>query len=153
MKAIQGFLTQNLSKSSSCIALSIPEIQQIGSKKPWLCDSYASEIFAKFRIMNCELGNRYATTSGFSSKTCVFCGEMGIQVGNNDIHLVIECPSFQCFRDSSSIRILLTSFKAVSPNFQLYRLLLNDTKPYHRIVRKGLMTFISKWKNDISNKF
>ena len=41
--------------------------------KPWVCDDYLSELFARFRSNNVGLGNRYPTPNGYYSKYCELC--------------------------------------------------------------------------------
>ena len=135
-------------------ALTVPDIPSIGTVKSWVTDSKRSSIYASFRSMNCGLGNRYPTLSGFHSKSCPFCLRNGIDSPNNEIHLLIECNHFEASRKKSIISRLILGMKSVSApmtNASMYRSILDDTKPYRKEVCDGLLTLFSQWEIDMES--
>ena len=136
--------------------ISTPDWRQIGKKKPWLSDSKTSEAYAGFRSMNCRLGNRYPTDTGLVLEKCPFCMKMMIQATNNEIHLLVDCPSFQTLRDASGLSKIIHAHRAAAPmatSRETYIYLLDDNKPHHRQVPLITLKFLCSWKGEIEKPF
>ena len=127
--AIVELLETTLPQFSSCLVLKIPALDSLGSCKQWLNDTVQSGVYAKFRSLNCNLGNRFQTMEGFSSKICPFCYQDGKIAQNNEIHLVIECPKFDKIREETIIGPLLQRLHQNEPSatsFGLYKAIMDD---------------------------
>ena len=151
--AVHSYAMEVLPTLTTAHALSVPDISSIGSVKPWVTDSKRSSIYASFRSMNCGLGNRYPTLSGFYSKICPFCEKSGIVMPNNEIHLLVECDHFDMSRKKSIIARLVLGMKNIpSPmtNVSIYKSILDDNKTYRKEVSEGLLILFCQWENDIA---
>ena len=137
----------------SCLALHPPEPANIGSMKSWLNDSPQSSVYAKFRTMNCKLGNRFPTLKGFFSKECVFCLKKGDHFPNNEIHLAIDCQHFEMTRLQTCLATIIGPLKNCTPPVgspAIFKYILDDRKPYQKQISQGLLTLFTKWEDEIA---
>ena len=151
--AVCSFAHDVLPSFPTCLALTAPDESKIGQVKPWVNDSHQSAVYARFRSMNCGLGNRYPTVAGFYSKDCPFCQRNGVIAKNNEIHLAIVCPHFEHARKQTIIHSLVSDMKQMDPPMSetlIFKSLLDDQRHYHRKVGYGLTVIFDKWEHDLS---
>ena len=137
----------NSSTFSSCLALSPPDPVNIGSMKPWLNDSPQSSVYAKFRTMNCNLGNRYPTLKGFYAKECIFCLNTGQHFPNNEIHLAIDCQHFEQICLQTCLAAIIGPMRNCIPPVAsptIFKHILDDQKPYQKQVSQSLLALFTK---------
>ena len=108
------------------------KIEQWFTPKSWVSDSCISKVFAEFRSSNIGIGNRKPAGDGNFYKLCPLCKKQGIVAPNNEVHLVVECPSMEIYRNNCSIGPFLKGFKSLNPQIsplKLYSLILCDERP------------------------
>ena len=79
--------------------------------------------------------------------------KIGITLPNNEVHLLVECSHFQTTRDGTALGALITLIRVKIPglsNLALYKILLDDSKPYQRPVSAGLFILLEEWKKEVA---
>ena len=100
--------------------------------KTWVSDSAYSKTLAQFRCCNSGLGNRGPTKGGSFFKLCPLCEKQGIRTLNNEVHMIIECPSLKLYRESCYLGQFVCTHRALNPtisSIKLYSLFLEDSSP------------------------
>ena len=156
MFMIIDYVKDSVRKFVSFFALSMPDVSSIGITKKWVTDSLESEIYAKFRSLNCGLGNRYPTLKGFYSQICVFCHAEDFVALNNEVHLVVECPHFEEIRNMIILGTIINCLRTSRQNLSsvcIYRFILNDQVPFttQKAVRKTLTNMYHQWNVSVEN--
>ena len=68
-------------------------------------DSKQSAIISKFRCSDAGLGNRAPLPDGRRQKNCFLCEQEGIWAKNNEVHLIMDCPSLANERLTTGIQL------------------------------------------------
>ena len=115
--------------------------------KPWVNDSYSSQLLAEFRACNSGLGNRAPTKNGLFFKLCPLCSKVGLKAINNEVknymihfkyickiqvHMLIDCPQMSFYRDSCTLGLFINSYRKIYPSIsslKLFALFLSDKLP------------------------
>ena len=98
-------------------------------RKTWVNDSAYSKTLAQFRACNIGLGNRGPASNGQRYKLCPLCKKVGFVALNNEVHLLMECPSLELYRSNSILGPFITANKILNPsisNLKLYSKFLDD---------------------------
>ena len=85
-------LREKCRKNKKSMILMFPN-EIVHCKKSWINDSFLSGLLCKFWACDLGLGNRAPLQNNVQYKLCKPCKErIGVNVPNNEIHLLISCP-------------------------------------------------------------
>ena len=128
--AISSVLKMQRSTATTTFALRPMKKQEKWfSLKPWVSDSAVSKMFAEFRICNIGIGNRKPAGDGNIYKLCPLCRKAGKIALNNEVHLVIECPYMEQYRQACTVGPFIAGVRSMKPqisSLKLYSMFVSD---------------------------
>ena len=142
-KSLQEILLLKQSTISTSMGLTIP-LRPSGltfKMRFWVTDSWLSKVFARFRSGCTGLGNQLPLPDGSLYKLCPLCLRDGSCTFNNELHMLLICPSLSYARQRCVIQAFLASRPGMCKS-KVYKQLLDDSNCWplrERIYSLGFM--------------
>ena len=127
--AIESVLVLKKNTNITSFAMSTPKRNWF-RPKPWINDTLISKTVSEFRVCNAGFGNRAPAADGNRYKLCPLCLKRGAKILNNEVHVIIDCPSLHAYRQTCGLGPRIAGYRKLIKNMssvKLYSILLNDS--------------------------